>query len=111
MFGFDQRERLLREENWTANGLAQELYAMFSPDVPSNTLSTVTITPPTGSTVAPITIGNVPDGGTVFNITHQDGSAAGSIGIGPDGLTFTDPNGNTSPVGSGGGGGGVPVWG
>jgi hypothetical protein len=30
----NQRKRLLRREHWTANELAQELWAMFGPEVP-----------------------------------------------------------------------------
>ena len=115
MFGFDQRQRLMRE-SWTANSLAEELFAMFSPDAPNDTQAPVQVSLPTGSTVAPFQIGNAPvDGPTsVFNITHTDGSDGGSITFDGGNFFFTEPGGTPVAMGGGSGGGGgpvIPVWG
>lgn len=109
-FFYNQRQRLLRE-SWTADALAQEIFAMMSPDSASSTQGPVNVTLPQGSTVAPIEIGNVPDGSPVFNIRRSDGTMD-IITI--DGGQFNF-NGKPMTTVVGGGGGGsssvVPVWG
>lgn len=78
-FFFDQRQRLLREENWTAHALAQEVFGMMSPDVPMNTESAVKVSLPTGATVAPYQVGNFQDGNPVMSFTKPDGSAGPTL--------------------------------
>lgn len=39
----DQRSRLLREDNWDATGLSQELYSMFAPGAPEVTSAPISI--------------------------------------------------------------------
>ena len=110
MFGYDQRDRLLRE-SWDADGLAQELYAMFSPDVPANTNGAVSITAAPGDTVAPLQI-TTPDSGQVLSATTPNGTTY-DLSFGDNGLQQSTDGGTPQPVGSGGGGGGkaTPVWG
>src|ERR1700682_1783557 len=96
-FLFDQRTRLLRE-SWTADALAQELYAMISADVASNTLAPVSISLPVNSPVAPIQIGNYAPGQPIMRFLNSDGSNAGSLSFQNFVFNFTDPNGNTKPA-------------
>lgn len=118
MFGWDQRQRLQRR-NWGADaeGLSEELFAMFSPQVPNTTEAPVQVSLPNGNTEAPFQIGNVsnrPDDSVpVFSITRNDGSPFGNISISGDTFVFTSgtPGATPRPMGGGGGGGGVPVWG
>ena len=113
-FGSDQQSRLLRE-SWTADDLAQELYAMYNADIPVSTDSTVSINPPSTSTVAPIQI-TTPDSGQVLSATTPGGTTYD--------LSFNESTGQLQqstdgappvPVGGGSGGGGggptIPVWG
>lgn len=111
MFGFDQRQRLMREENWTATGLAQEIWAMMQPDVPNNTQAPVNVALPQGSTAAPFQVAGFSDGETIFNITKGNGQKYGDISIVGGQFMFTDPNGKQTSMGGGGGGTTVPVWG
>ena len=41
--GWDQRQRLLREDSWDATSLAQEMYSMMSPDAPQSTNAPLTL--------------------------------------------------------------------
>ncbi len=100
MFGWDQRQRLLREF-WTAPALAEEIFAMMSPDVPNNTDAQVAITQPVGSKVAPIQIGNYDPGAPVIHFSGRGGEDLGSWA--PD---FTPQNSAVPGSGGGGGGGG-----
>src|ERR1700692_4382465 len=106
-FLYDQRTRLLRE-SWTADNLAQELYAMISADVASNTHGPVTVTSENAN-IAPITICNVQSVSPIFNITNP--------GEPPIEISIVDNqfliNGQPMSGGGGGGGGGsiIPVWG
>jgi hypothetical protein len=43
MMFHNQRKRLLRRDNWTATDLAQELWAMFGPDVPLDHRGPITL--------------------------------------------------------------------
>lgn len=108
MFGWDQRQRLLRE-SWTANALSEEIFAMMSPDAPNDTQAPVKIDLPTGTTVAPIQLGNSPDGSPVFSITRPNGEPGPTISFG--GGTFLVDGQPIVGSGGGGGGGGTPVWG
>jgi len=114
-FLYDQRTRLLRE-SWTADALAQELYAMISADVASNTRAPVSISLPTADTVAPITIGNNTPTSPVFQINHPNGTTDTITLV--NGQWFDSNSGNNQgPILMGGGGGGsgggpvIPVWG
>lgn len=109
-FGADQQSRLLRE-SWTADDLAQELYAMYNAAIPVSTDSTVTINAPAGSTVAPLQI-TTPDSGQVLSATTPNGTTY-DLSFGDNGLQQSTDGGTPQPVGSGGGGGGkaTPVWG
>ena len=102
-FLYDQRQRLLREY-WTAPGLAEEIFAMMSPDVPNNTAAPVQINLPTGSTVQPIQIGNYDPGAPVINFTGPGGEELGTWAP-----SLTPNNEIISGSGSGGGGGGGGV--
>lgn len=105
MFGWTEKERLLRE-SWSADALAEELYAMFGERVPNETGAPVKIDLPTGSTVAPIQIGNYdPNAGApIISVRGHAGELVGEIGLDGDGFTQTDHNGTVVPIGSGGGG-------
>jgi hypothetical protein len=110
MFGWDQKDRLLRE-SWTADALAQELYAMFGDQVPNNTAAPVDVTLPMGSPVAPYQVTGAPDTGPALQITTNDGTVTN---YNNDGTITTGPPDNQQPVNAIGGGGsapGVPVWG
>lgn len=107
-FFFDQRQRLLRE-NWTANELSQEIFAMMSPDSPMTTQAPVTVSQqPNG--VAPFQVQSSPDGTTpLFSVN------GGSTVLSFAGNQFTVTQGGTTKVIAGGGGGSggsvIPVWG
>lgn len=106
----DQSVRLLRE-NWSsATALAEELYAMMSPNAPTSTNGPVNISQPVGDAQAPFTIDTNSPTGPVMQFNHPDGSmtqigADGAVGqIGADGQPGKQGQ-------SGGGGVFVPVWG
>ncbi len=127
MFGWDQKDRLLRE-SWTADALAQELYAMFGSNVPNDTSAPVNVTLPVGNKVAPYQITGAPPSGPAITINRNDGT---TINFNNDGSVTqtpppTDPGfgfggggaGQTTtlsgPGAEGGGGSGgpvIPVWG
>lgn len=109
MFGWDQKDRLLRE-SWTADELAQELYAMFGAQVPNNTAAPVNVTLPPANKVAPYQVTDAPaNNGPAMTINRNDGT---TVTFNNDG-TVTGPDGRPVSGGGGGGGGGpvVPVWG
>jgi hypothetical protein len=112
-FLFDQRTRLLRE-SWTADALAQEIYAMISADTPANTQGPVSISLPKGATVAPITIGNNGPDNPVFDI-KRPGLPDENIFLINDQWFIDNGNGQgKQPMFAGGGSSGgqvVPVWG
>lgn len=112
-FFYTQRQRLRREEGWSATSLAQEIFSMMSPDVPMETRGPVLVSLPEGSTEAPYQIGNFSDGNTGFSITNTDGTPYGDISIDGGQWFFTEPGGQPTIMGGGGGDGssGVPVWG
>lgn len=66
----NQRKRLLRKERWTADDLAQELWAMFGPDVPLEHRGPVTLVQD-GEQPA-ITFRNFGDGDSVFSFRRGD---------------------------------------
>lgn len=101
MFGWDQRQRLLREY-WTAPGLAEEIFAMMSPDVPNNTQAPIAVNLPTEATVAPFQVGNYTLGDPVIHFTGKSGQDLGSWAPSTD--QFIEKV--TSGSGGGGGGGG-----
>ena len=112
MFGWDQKDRLLRE-SWTADALAQELYAMFGAQVPNNTQAPVNVTLPSGNPVAPFEVTGAPPTGPALVINRNDGT---TVTYNNDGtITSTPPGGQPTQVSGGGGGGGggpvIPVWG
>jgi hypothetical protein len=107
----DERVRLLRQEDWTAPGLAQELFAMMAPDIPNTTQSPVAVNLPSEATVAPFQIQNGTDDQPVFSIKKNDGTPIGTVGLQDGQFIFTDPNGLRTPMGGGSGGTTVPVWG
>lgn len=109
MFGYDQKDRLLRE-SWTADALAQELYAMFGSQVPNNTQSPVTVMLPMNAPEAPFQVTGAPPGGSSFVINRNDGT---TINFNNDGtITSTTPGQPPQQVSGGVSGGGpvVPVW-
>jgi hypothetical protein len=114
-FMWDQRERLLRDDDWTAPALAEELYCMFGPQVPNNTEAPVNVSLPTGSQVPPFQISNAPlDNIPMFDFHHADGTPGGNIFFSGGNFFFQGPGSQPSLMGGGGGGGGgptVPVWG
>ena len=61
------RARLLREYPWDAQSLAEELYAMFDPEIPINHEGPLTLTARNG--VPPLIINNLPT--TTFPITQN----------------------------------------
>src|SRR3990167_1524023 len=67
--GYTQRPRLLREDNWTAPDLAQELYAMMSPDTPDSTQAPIEMQNGYDDMV-PFTLRGFSDGDTILNITR-----------------------------------------
>lgn len=95
----NQRKRLLRKENWTADDLAQELWAMFGPNVPLEHRGPITIYQD-GDQPA-ITFRDYGDGDTVFEIRGRDDDISSDITV------SGDPGGGSASFG-GGGGGGMP---
>lgn len=79
-FFFNQRQRLLRE-SWTADNLAEEIFAMMQPDVVMETHGQVRI----GGT---LTISNYTDGKPIFNFSGVTVSIVGGVWV------FRDINGN-----------------
>jgi len=77
---WQERQRLLREEKWTANGLAEELYAMISPDVPEDFQAPTTFHQTPGGAPA-ITITGAGEGDSVFDFKGRDGAKVGDIRI------------------------------
>lgn len=79
-FQWDQRSRLLREEEWDANGLAQEIYAMMSPDAPASTQGPVEIVKNDTPNI-PMTLRGFSDADTILNVTRgSDSFTFGDIG-------------------------------
>lgn len=91
MFG-RQRDRLLREEPWTATALAQELYAMFAPDVPLEHWGQITLHQPDSG--APIVVRGFSSGDTLISARGPSGE---------DVIDF-DPTDVDDDGGEGGGG-------
>lgn len=116
MFGWDQRQRLLRE-NWNAPALAEEIFAMMSPDVPNNTEAPVNVALPTGSIVAPYQIANYTPGDPIMSFTGKNGADLGCLTLGTGGVVNFNSNGSgtgtSTSIGGGSGSGGttIPVWG
>lgn len=69
---FKQRQRLLREESWTADLLAQEMYAMFGPDVPLEHHGQITLVKPSNG--SPIVLKDVVDGDTIISVPSREGA-------------------------------------
>ena len=101
-FFFNQRQRLLRE-NWTASALAEEIFAMMSPDTPMTTDNSVKVDLPTESKVAPYQVGNYTLGDPVFSFTGKGGEDLGTWAPSIDPINEIVQTGS----GAGGGGGGV----
>ena len=117
MFGFDQRQRLLRS-TWSgpdgAGELSEELFAMFSPDAPNNTQAPMAIDLPQAmrdAGIAPIQIPSSGDTAPIFSIGHPNGdtftftinTTDGTVGLrGPKGEVGAQGKKGTN---------GVPVWG
>lgn len=72
----NQRSRLLRRENWTADDLAQELWAMFGPEVPLEHRGPITLVND-GENPA-ITFRNFGDSDAVFQVTRVENNLAGN---------------------------------
>lgn len=107
-FMWEQRPRLLREENWNAQQLSQEIYAMISPDSDVSTDGNVQINANPKATVPPFVISGLPnDGSPAMQMRRSDGTV---INFNNNGTVTSTPAGGT-PQQVSGGGGGVPVWG
>lgn len=69
---FKQRQRLLREQDWTANLLAEELYAMFGPDVVLEHHGQIVLRKPENG--PSIIVQGVADGDTLISVPPQEGA-------------------------------------
>ena len=89
---WDQRQRFLREENWTATDLAQELFASMSPDRPQTTEAPIEMV--NSGLGAPLALRGFSDGDTFMSIFRGSDSfsigAVGGINLGP--MTLGDIN-------------------
>lgn len=100
-----ERVRLLKEDPWTAQGLAQELYAMFTDDTDPTDLGSGASLNYNG--VTPLVINGLPNNSEtpipVLSVKKGNG-AVFSMSIAGNTFIFqmTDPNGNTTtlPVGA-----------
>lgn len=119
-----EAERLIRRSWASVDQLAQELYAIFTADLPIET-SNLTVNQPAGSTTAPVTVrqpfnpgGNPPtisiqNGNTTTTLSGNGGTISiggftggtTTIDIGDTTFGGLDFPGNTNPGGNGGGGG------
>jgi hypothetical protein len=94
MFGA-QAVRMLRETWSNATMLAEELYAIFSDDIPLNNNAPLTLSNPNGS-AAPLTIQEPGLGNEVINFTGRTGAPIGGITI-VDGVpTFSGSSGSST---------------
>jgi hypothetical protein len=107
MFG-RLRERLLKK-SWTADQLAQELYAMFDPEAPLFHEGPIELRRRDDQPF--FTLSNFAPGDILFNVNGAGGRHYGDVILGDDGLGLL-PEGETQLVGIGttvqGGSGGIP---
>lgn len=106
MIAFDQRIRLLREDPWDASSLAEEIYTMFSADIPLQVDTGIEVGNKNGGPL--IAARDYSDGDTIFSIGKKGGGTytvtieSGDLVVGDDGADGEDG----SPGGSSSGGGG-----
>lgn len=103
-----ERVRLLREDPWTAQGLAEELYAMFTDESPLDVGDGVVAKYNSKSQQVPFQIINAPDTGPIPVMAgHRAGGGSFVMTINNGGIQITDTTSSGEPtvtdVGSGGG--------
>jgi len=67
-----QRIRLLREEKWTPDELAREIYAMMGPDVPLEHHGQITLHAPANG--APLVIKGLAVGDVIIQLPNREGA-------------------------------------
>jgi hypothetical protein len=70
---YKQRQRLVRPDDWTANELAQELYAMFSPEIALSHRGPITLYAQEG---APIIVENAIEDDPIIRVVNKDSENA-----------------------------------